>query len=269
MKFLEDSNQTNSVLMCPPTYFSIDYQINPWMTGSVDSKLAQHQWENLYHLYQKIGVRVKTLSPVPGLPDMVFTTDQGTILGQQVFVSHFRYPQRSPESAFFRQFLKSQNLKSSPFPLTTKFEGGDCLRQGSRLFIGQCFRTSTKFISRLRKKHRIEAISLKLVNPFFYHLDTCLFILNQAVAFCYPQAFSQRSLEKLKKYFTHLYFFSDTEAFNLSANSLTTDHRVVIQKNNPHFKNQLTKLGYYVHEIDVSEFFKSGGGIRCLTLRLN
>ena len=96
-------------------------------------------------------------------------------------------------------------------------------------------------------------------------MDTALFVLNNETVFYYPDAFSEKSRNVLKKNVPNLIPIEKKEAFNFAANSLVTDHHVVLQKGNLGVLGMLGRLGYTGVETDVSEFMKAGGGIHCLT----
>src|SRR3989344_5273868 len=100
------------VLMCPPTFFSIDYEINPWMKKEVqvDQRRAQRQWEDLFNLYTSLGVEVETISPAKDLPDMVFTANAGLVFGEKAVLANFRYPERKPESAYFAKWFEANRF---------------------------------------------------------------------------------------------------------------------------------------------------------------
>src|SRR5437763_15654880 len=73
-----------SYLMCPPDYFGVFYEINPWMhTENVaDRDLAQEQWHHLVANLRRAGATVKMMEPVKSLPDLVFTANAGLINGR-------------------------------------------------------------------------------------------------------------------------------------------------------------------------------------------
>ncbi len=56
------------ILMCPPDYFAIEYEINPWMNVRVgsDAELARRQWTALYQSPRGLGVSVDLIEPVRG-----------------------------------------------------------------------------------------------------------------------------------------------------------------------------------------------------------
>ncbi|MDP1794162.1 MAG: hypothetical protein Q8K63_08490, partial [Acidimicrobiales bacterium] len=67
------------MLMCPPAFFTVSYEINPWMHRSVpvDRRLAMRQWSALVRAYEALGHTVECIEPVLGLPDMVFAANSG------------------------------------------------------------------------------------------------------------------------------------------------------------------------------------------------
>ena len=75
-------------LMCRPTYFAVDYAINPWMDPSapVDRDRAVAQWETLRRVYLDLGHTVELIDPVPGLPDMVFAANGATVVDGRAMV---------------------------------------------------------------------------------------------------------------------------------------------------------------------------------------
>jgi N-dimethylarginine dimethylaminohydrolase len=91
--------QPRRYLMCRPTYFTVEYVINPWMdpTVPVDTALAISQWEGLVETYRSLGHKVEFIDPLPGLPDMVFAANGATVVGGKVLGAQFRNVQRSDE----------------------------------------------------------------------------------------------------------------------------------------------------------------------------
>ena len=255
------------VLLCPPDYFQVRYQINPWMRpGSVDQAKAKEQWLTLLNLFRSLGVKAETVKPQPDLPDMVFSADQALIKGEKAILANFRFKQRRGEGKIYRQWLENNGFRIFSLPAFSYFEGGDALEADNKVILGYGFRTSfqtAKIISNLLK---IPVITLKLVNPYFYHLDTCLFIVNQKTAFYYPPAFDKNSKTKLASLFTNLIPLPENEASALAANSLITDHQAIVPQGSPFLAKNLQKFGYRVHRVNISQFLKAGGGIHCLTI---
>lgn len=254
--------------MCRPSHYDIEYVINPWMEGGVvNPKKAMVQWERLVECYKSIGVEVSIIDQRMGLPDMVFAADQGIVFSKSdVLLSNFRYKQRVGESTIYSKWFEEHGYKIHRLPPNMYFEGnGELQKWRDMLFIGTGFRTSYEATATVGQIMGKEVLPIELVDERFYHLDTCLFVLNDDVVFYYPKALSEKSKRDLKKLLPRLIEVSESEACNFATNSVVIGQNVVIQKGNKRVVGIIRGLGFNVSELDVSEFMKSGGGIHCLT----
>src|SRR5437868_1881766 len=132
-------------VMCPPKYYAIEYEINPWMSrmhGAVPG-VAEAQWENLHAtLSRRIGAQIELIEPAPGLPDLVFTANAGVVEKDLFVVSRFRFPVRSGEEPIFKKWFADHGYRVAEVPEGVFFEGaGDMLRCGEHLFAGYHFRS--------------------------------------------------------------------------------------------------------------------------------
>lgn len=258
----------NKVLMCRPRYFSsIDYVINPWMKpNSINEMVAEKQWDNLKNTYESLGIKVETITHKKGSPDMVFTTDQGIVQGNRVLLSNFRHKERKNESTYYKKWFADHKYKIQKLPKNHYLEGnGETYFWNDIIFVGTGYRSDPEIPKILEKVYLRKVVYLKILDPAFYHLDVGFFPLNNETVFYYPPAYSPGTLKELKRRVPNLIPFSKKEAYGFSANSVVTDHHVIVQKGNPTFVDKLHNLGYKTSEVDVSEFMKSGGGAHCLT----
>ncbi len=99
---------SKTVLMCSPTYFDIEYEINPWMhtDNQVQQDVARQQWLALNGIYGKLGWQVEHIDPVEHLPDMVFTANGALVIDHKVALPTFRAPDRQPETAHFKKWFE-------------------------------------------------------------------------------------------------------------------------------------------------------------------
>ena len=70
------------ILVCPPDYFGIEYEINPWMrvSDATDSDKCKAQWHELARVLEEdVGAKLERMTPVKGLPDLVFTANAGVL----------------------------------------------------------------------------------------------------------------------------------------------------------------------------------------------
>jgi len=265
-------------LMCEPKFFEVCYVINPWMEGNlgrVNKKLAQQQWENLYCIVSGLSA-VSLIEPVAGLPDMVFTANAGLVHNQQsgkkeVILSSFRHAERQPEARHFEKFFAAQAYRVLHLKEETIFEGaGDALfdSQG-KLWVGSGIRSASHALDEIVVALEVEAIGLELVNPHWYHLDTAFCPLPQGQAIAYKKAFAGKSVAALDDAFgANIIWVSDVDAENFACNAISIDRNVILHKASAELKLTLKQRGLEVIEADVSEFLKSGGACKCLTLEI-
>lgn len=270
-------------LMCEPKYFEVCYVINPWMEGNqgkVDRDLAGQQWENLYRIVTKLA-SVSLIEPVAGLPDMVFTANAGLVhnredgkrdgLKKQVIVSSFRHVERQPEAQHFEKFFASQGYSVLRLKEQTIFEGaGDALfdSQG-RLWFGSGIRSESHARDEIVDALHVEVHALELINPHWYHLDTAFCPLPEGRAIAYEKAFAGPSVEVLNKAFgKNIIWISEADATNFACNAISIGPSIIMYKASAELKLALEHGGFEVIEADVSEFLKSGGSCKCLTLEI-
>jgi N-dimethylarginine dimethylaminohydrolase len=260
-------------LMCEPKFFEVCYVINPWMEGNlgkVDKELARKQWENLYDIVTRLAP-VSLIEPVAGLPDMVFTANAGLVRGNDFIVSSFRHAERQPEAKFFENFFSSQGYRVQHLREDTIFEGaGDALfdSQG-RLWVGSGFRSESHALDQIVDALHVAASGLELINPHWYHLDTAFCPLPQGQAIAYEKAFSGKSVEALNKAFgENIIWVSEADARDFACNAISIGRNVIMYRASAELKSALKQRGFEIIEADVSEFLKSGGACKCLTLEI-
>lgn len=262
---------SKTVLMCPPEHYDIIYEINPWMDTDRPARhrVARQQWQTLYETYLGLGVEVKLIEPVAGLPDMVFTANAGLVRGQQFIVSNFRHHQRQPEAAIFGEWFGARGYQILRLPENCLFEGaGDGFFWRDVLLAGFGPRSSADSHRYIENLLGLDVVSLELVDPYFYHLDTCLCLLNEETMVYYPPAFSAESVARIKSLNANLIEVEDDEARRFACNSVPVQNKFVMNEGCRHLPKELRSLGYEPVELDLSEFIKGGGNARCLTIEI-
>lgn len=261
-------------LMCKPTYFEVSYVINPWMSsniGKVDHALARQQWQALHDtIAQK--ARIKLVEPQPGLPDMVFTANAGLVTrNREVIVSTFRHAQRQGESAHYKKFFSDAGYHVKNIGADTVFEGaGDALFDAEgELWLGSGPRSDAEAETEIAEALHLKTNAVELVDPRWYHLDTAFCPLSNGYTLAYRKAFSPASAEKIQRKFgDKMIWVSDEDALNFACNAVCLDHEVILYRASAELKTRLKGYNFSVIEIDVSEFMKSGGSCKCMTLEI-
>ena len=264
-----------SFLMCRPEYYGIDYVINPWMdvARQPDAALALSQWEALRAILEgKMGCRVLLVEPRKGQPDMVFTANAGYLEESRFVPSRFRHPERRGEEAHFIRWFSENGYEICHLNESGGFfEGfGDALPLGEVLFSGYRFRSDISSHRELGKIFNRRVISLELVDSRFYHLDTCFCPLPSGELIYFPGAFDSYGLKVIEETAgrKNLIAVDDKEAVAFCCNAVAVGRDIVINSGAPLLATELGKRGFNVFETDLSEFIKSGGSAKCLTLKL-
>jgi N-dimethylarginine dimethylaminohydrolase len=266
--------QQRRYLMCPPEYFTLAYAINPWMDvdGTVDVELAIRQWDRLRRTYLDLGHTVELIRPEPGLPDMVFAANGGLVIDGQALGVRFAFAERAAEGPAYLAWLRAAGLRSVTGATEINEGEGDFLTVGDRVLAGTGFRTTPAAHAEAQELFGRPVISLRLVDPRFYHLDTALAVLDddcdQPQVAYYPAAFSPGSRQVLRVLYPDAVIAtaSDAEAFGL--NAVSDGRNVVLAEQAVGLAAQLRDCGYQPIGVDLSELLKGGGGAKCCTLEL-
>ncbi|MGW1677230.1 dimethylargininase [Saccharopolyspora sp. NPDC002376] len=261
-------------LMCPPKYFTVEYSINPWMDPgtSVDADRAMIQWDELKRTYERLGHTVDVIEPQPGLPDMVFAANSGTVIDGRVLGARFRAPQRAAEAEHFRRWFTTRGYRDLVMPSRINEAEGDFAWTGRVLLAGSGFRTDPAAHAEAQEVLGVPVVSLRLVDPRYYHLDTALFVLRRGVdarIAYYPGAFSDGSRRVLERMFPDAVIANATDAACLGLNGVSDGRNVVLPAEATELAAQLADRGYEPILVDISELRKSGGGPKCCTLELH
>lgn len=260
------------ILMCPPDYYGIEYEINPWMSRSKGStpERAHQQWRALHDTLRGLGVVVELMQPQPGLPDLVFTANAGLIFGNQFYSSRFRHEVRARETPHFDAWFTAHGFQVEHLPEEVYFEGaGDALFCGTTLFAGYRIRSDVQGHQHLGKILHRQVLPVELINPRFYHLDTCFCPLAPGEAIYYPAAFDGYGRKVLTSHIPRLLAVNESEAHRFACNAVVIGKTVVLNTGCEQLSAGLRQWGYIPITTALDEFLKAGGSAKCLTLRLD
>ena len=256
-------------LMCPPTHYTVSYQINPWMHPEhpTDTDRAMAQWENLRNTYLELGHTVDLIDPLPDYPDMVYAANGATVVGGVAYSASFTYPQRQAEAPAY--LARLTELGFTPVEASATNEGeGDMLVTSKAILAGTGFRSSVVAHHELQEAVGRAVVSLTLVDPSFYHLDTALAVIDDDLVAYYPPAFSPGSRAALEHLFPDAIIATDADAVVLGLNAVSDGTHVVVAPKALDLAEALRARGYTPIAVDTSELLKGGGGAKCCTLEL-
>ena len=262
-------------LMCPPEHFKVEYVINPWMHTDtpVDTALAVKQWQRLHDTVVDLGHEVHVLAPGDDLPDMVFAANGAFSVDGVVYGARFRYPQRSAEADVHRAFYLARADKWRFVAPTQVNEGeGDFAylpaAHGGLILAGYGFRTEPAAHSEAQEVLGRPVVSLRLVDPRFYHLDTALAALDDANIIYYPDAFSESSRAVLCQLFPDAVVATEDDAMAFGLNLVSDGRNVLLNTDCGPLATRLATAGYNPVLVELAELKKGGGSVKCCMAEL-
>jgi len=276
------AKRMNNVLLCKPTYFDVLEVKNPFMRGmlTVDHARAEAEWQAVCKAFQQAGVHIQVIEPVPGLEDMVFAANQSFVgLDQEdrafMVPSVMLHESRRGEVPYYTEYFQNLGYRIIDLALDEGDYlegGGDLLWNADWEFVwaGYGHRSTlggVQAFARIMGELSIPVQLLELVNPTFYHLDTCLAPLTADSIILYPGALAPDSLRELRSK-VRTYEVTREEALKMVCNGVSVNGRYITPVLTPSLERALAKENVEPIVVDTSEFAKSGGSVCCLKMML-
>ena len=266
------------VLLCPPAYFDVVEQKNPYMSENspIDREKARQQWQALCSALEHTGCQIETIDPVPGLEDMVFAANQVFVgfhvdIGKFIVPSRMVYASRQREVPLYVDWFRQHGFKIIDLDLGADYlEGhGDLLwhPDSSRIYAGYGFRSTQPGVEKFRtamSKLGIPVVPLHLIDRYCYHLDTCFCPLNNEAVLIYPGAYAPESLASLRQSWKRIHELTADEAHKFMGNGIVANGSYLTPYLTPHLEAILRQEDLEPVIIETSEFEKSGGSLFCM-----
>jgi N-dimethylarginine dimethylaminohydrolase len=261
--------RTRRFLMCPPAHFAVVYAINPWMHPELpaDAAVASAQWERLRAAYEQAGHDVETIKPKRGLPDMVFAANSALVIDGVALLARFRHSQRAGEERVYERWFRARGIDVRHS--THGHEGeGDFAVAGDVILAGTGFRTDVAAHIEVADVFDREVVTLELIDPRFYHLDTALFVLDRDQIAYFPGAFSDESRALLARRYPDAIVVEEHDALAFGCNAASDGRHVFMPPGADTLAAALEARGFEPVTVDLSELRKAGGSVKCCTLEL-
>jgi len=260
------------ILLCPPRYLELTYEINPWMkkTTPFSRERALEQWEALVAAYRKVDApgRIELVPPVEGLTELCFFGDSVFLCEGKALFGHFRHKEREPERAAVKEFLLARSFRGFEVPEGVVFEGaGETMLWNDKILFGFGKRSDEVVRHFLRQTFKKDVVDIEMEDASFYHLDTALFPVHEELLAYYPGSFGPIDTATIESFDCEKIKVSEKEARAFACNSIVWGGVVFMPTGAPVLRKELERRGLGTVEVDVSEFLKFGGGIKCLTLQ--
>lgn len=260
----------HTILMSSPKVaYNLEYKINPWMDpeiNSIDKERAICQWSGLTRKLISLDVSLDIIE-VPH-PDGVFSANAGLVYKNHFILSNFLHPQRQCEDVHWLDWARNRKRHFDYIHIIREpFEGaGDALFVSDNVLLGGWgFRTSRLAYLQIETLlQKVEIIPVKLIDPRFYHLDTCCCPLTGDQVMFFPNAFENP--EHIRDRFETIEI-PEEEATRFACNAIVVDKNIVLPSNCPKTIALLEHNGYTCHPLEMTEFILTGGACKCLTLK--
>ena len=275
-----------TLLMTDPSHYDVSYAINPWMHPDVwqsdadtNSARATAAFTTLQSALQDAGAETIIIDGAPGLPDMVFPANAAIVLDGRALLARFRCPQRQGEEAHFHAAFEDLRIRGllaevAQLPEGITQEGaGDCIwdRTRGQFWVGYGQRSSADSVAAIRDFFGRPLVALELVDPRFYHLDTCFCVLPRGELLFYPPAFAAPDIASIRSVVPpeQIIEATDEDAARFCVNAVALGDTIVMADPAPSLVDRLARHGYHVRGVALDPYILSGGGAYCMTLRLD
>jgi N-dimethylarginine dimethylaminohydrolase len=261
-------------LAVEPTHFRVDYRINPYMdlADQPDPVRTREQWLNLVETLRAAGADVDVLAQRPDAPDMVYAMNLGLAVNEpgqdHVVLSHMRHPERRMETSTARDWFDGNGFTTTRVGqdgVGAHFEAGDAFAFGDALVVGYGPRTEQLGLKHLALDLDVRVRGLRITHPGMYHLDLAFCPLDETRAMVCPAAFDEASARAALALVPEPLVLTEDEALTFCGNSVVVGRTIVMPSCPDRVRTQLEAWGFQIVLVDVSEFHKGGGSVRCLT----
>jgi N-dimethylarginine dimethylaminohydrolase len=272
-------------LMCRPDHFAVSYAINPWMDPTAWARdqrahrAAVHEWNELYHKLIDLGAAVELVSPVAGVPDLVFTANAAVVLDRRALLARFRHRERRREEPPFETAFRALQSRGvidevRKLPAGMVLEGaGDCVFDAVRnlFWMGYGPRSDRAAAAPVEDMFAREVVAIELADPRFYHMDTALCPLSGGEVMFLAAAFTREGLRDIHSRIdaSDRIEIGIEDGSLLAANAVCVGRTIVMSAASEALCHALRRRGYEVVQTPLGSFLRSGGSAFCLTLRLD
>lgn len=250
-------------------------KINPHMkVGAVDFQRARSQHRDFVSALRFCGAQVELLPFVHGCPDSVFMKDNALVVdgpaGPRALLAAPRHVERGGEQEPRRRQLQHLHYQVQRCGVGT-FEGGDVVVAERGAFFGVGDRSSSGAASVVSSFLQRPVQTLELIDPAFFHLDTCFGLLTDGTALVAEGALSSTSMAQLRRHpvIRNVVMIPRDDALQFGLNFVQVGDAVILHAGAKETARVLRLMGKVPVTVDLSEFLLSGGSAACLVARVH
>jgi dimethylargininase len=226
----------------------------------VDVDLAVRQWERYVEVLRRVGWDVIEVPPADDCPDAVFIEDTVVVRNSIALMTRPGAMPRRPEVSATREIMSKLGYTIAEVDEPGTLDGGDVLKIGDRIYVGQGGRSNAEGAQALRATfgdQGVEVVEVPVRKVL--HLKSGVTALPNGTVVGYEPLVDERSA------------FADFMAVPEESGAhvvVVDDKRVIMADDAPKTADLYVSMGLKPITVSISEFQKLEGCVTCLSVRL-
>lgn len=220
---------------------------------------ARAQHEAYVAALRSLGVEVQNLPPDPAHPDCCFVEDTVLVAEGVALVARLGAPSRRGEEAAVVEALRP-HLRLERMRAPATLDGGDCLRVGKTIFVGQSGRTNAAGLEHVRGLFgalgcRVVAVAV----PGVLHLKCVCSRLDEQTVLLAEGTVPRETFGSLR-------VVSAPAGEAYAANCVAVGRKVLVSAGHPGTERALRAAGFVTIPLDTGELRKADGALTCCSI---
>ncbi len=257
-------------LVVRPDYFEIDYKVNYWLPKNItiDRKKLFRQYDNLLKHLQKYKIEIRELKQIPEMPSMVYCRDWGFVdQDRTFFLAKFKPQPRRKESKFARKLFSEMSYKVLTPPDRDYYSVADLIVSEGKYYFGWGKRSAVKSKDFFEKHLKTEIVDFRISDHRFDHLDKCVGPIDSNSSLYYLEALSMIEQARICYHFPNVIPIGEQDAEVYATSFIKLENTLLMPEGiSNYLKEEISRLGMEITELDISEYLKGGQGLRSLVL---
>jgi dimethylargininase len=222
--------------------------------------VAQEQWLAYVAALEAEGFRIRHIDADDAFPDCVFIEDTVVMLGQVAVVTSPGAESRKGEQDAIEASVLDLGLETRHIRLPGTLDGGDVLKVGKTIYVGNSSRTNSEGIRQFR------AIAIELgYEVVAVPVTKTLHLKSSVTALPDGTVIGHSSLVDAPSVFERYLEVPEVEGV---AVVVLTNNSVLMSASAPKTAELIGGLGYRVTTVKINEFEKLEGCVTCLSVRI-
>jgi dimethylargininase len=228
--------------------------------SAVDADIAMKQWEGYVRAFVDAGWGVTEVEPAPHCPDSVFVEDTVVVYGDLAVIGRSGAVERRSETKGTEKAVAELGYRIAHIEAPGILDGGDVLKHGGRVYVGQSGRTNADGMAQLSEyltPFGATVIAIPLTRAL--HLKSAVTALPDGTVIGYEPVVDDSSVFEV--------FLPAPEEPGAHV-VLLGDGKLLMSSGAVETAALMRSRGYEPVPVDIGEFEKLEGCVTCLSVRL-